>query len=185
VLLDRDGTVNEEVCYLSRPEQLRLIGRAAEAIGLLNRAGCKVVIFTNQAGVARGMFDERQLGAVHASLRAMLAEHGARLDAIYYCPHHPEHGVGRYKVECSCRKPKPGMLRQAARDHQLDLARSFVVGDKTIDVEAGQAAGCRTVLVRTGYGAEAEKSIDRLPGPPTLIADDLWQAAQWILQQSR
>jgi D-glycero-D-manno-heptose 1,7-bisphosphate phosphatase len=153
VFLDRDGTIIDEVNYLSRVEQVRLLPGAAGAIRRWNAAGVRVVVVTNQAGVARGMFPEVRVGEVHAHLSAVLAAAGARVDAYYYCPHHATAGVGEYRVACDCRKPRPGMLLAAARDLGLDLSRSWMVGDKPCDLEAGAAAGCRTVLVRTGYGA--------------------------------
>ena len=174
VFLDRDGTIIEEVNYLSSPEQVRVFPGAADAIRRWNEAGVKVVVVTNQAGVARGYFPESRVAEVHAHLSAVLAESGARVDAYYHCPHHPTHGVGEFRIACTCRKPSPGMLLAAAKDHAIDLSRSWMVGDKLCDVKAGAAAGCRTVLVRTGYGAEVARqpltaTELRLAG----IADDL------------
>jgi D-glycero-D-manno-heptose 1,7-bisphosphate phosphatase len=184
VFFDRDGTLNAEVCYLSSPEQFQLIGQAADAIRELKLAGFRVVVFTNQAGIARGYFTEQQLAAVHDHMRRVLAQSGASLDGVYYCPHHPEHGIGPWKTHCECRKPKPGMLRQAASELQIDLAQSFVVGDKVLDLEAGHAVGARTVLVRTGYGQQSECTLPEHPSvQPEFIADDAWQAAQWILNR--
>jgi D-glycero-D-manno-heptose 1,7-bisphosphate phosphatase len=152
VFLDRDGTLIEEVHYLAAPEQVRLLPGAADAVRQLNAAGALVVVVTNQAGVARGYFPERRVVEVHERLTALLAEHGARIDGYFYCPHHPTEGVGAYRVACACRKPKPGMLLTAARELDIDLARSWMIGDKPGDAEAGSAAGCRTILVRTGHG---------------------------------
>ena len=154
VFLDRDGTLIEEVYYLSAPEQVRLIPGATDAVRRLNDAGVLVVVVTNQAGVARGYFPESRVGAVHAHLSALLAERGARIDAFAYCPHHPTEGVGAYRIVCECRKPKPGLLLTAARDLGIDLSRSWMIGDKPCDAEAGKAAGCRSILVRTGHGRE-------------------------------
>jgi D-glycero-D-manno-heptose 1,7-bisphosphate phosphatase len=152
VFLDRDGTIIEEIHYLARPDQVRLIPGAAAAVRFLNESGVKVVVVTNQAGVARGYFPEERVGEVHAHLSDLLAAEGATVDAYYHCPHHPD-GHGAYRTECRCRKPNPGMLHAAAADLGLDLARSWVVGDNVSDLGAGAAAGCRTVLVRTGHGA--------------------------------
>jgi D-glycero-D-manno-heptose 1,7-bisphosphate phosphatase len=182
VFLDRDGTINEEVNYLSRPEQLRLIAGAAEAIKRLKQAGLKVVIVTNQAGVARGYFSEPALQLIHLELKKMLRAQDAHLDAIYYCPHHPTAGIGVYKIDCNCRKPKPGLLERAARELNLDLRQSFVVGDKPADLIAGGAVGCRTILVRTGYGLESEKELAGGDFQPDHVADDLLEASRWILQ---
>ena len=178
--LDRDGTLIEEVHYLSEPSQVRLIPGAAEAVRVLNSAGMLVVIVTNQAGVARGYFPESRGAEVHDRLSALLAAHGARIDAYYHCPHHPTEGVGEYRVECDCRKPRPGLLLRGARELDIDLARSWMVGDKLSDAEAGAAAGCRTVLVRTGHGDELPTA---LPHPDLNLAgvvSDLTEAiALW------
>ena len=188
VFLDRDGTINEEVHYLSEPGQFRLLDGAAEAIRLLNRAGFKVVVFTNQSGIARGYFSEKRLQEIHALMVELLRARQAHLDAIYWCPHHPTAGRGVYKTACQCRKPRPGMLKKAARELEIDLGRSFTVGDKISDLEAGRAAGCRNILVRTGYGltAFAEHSGgEKEPFRPDHIADDILAAAHWILRRSR
>jgi len=184
VFLDRDGTINEEVNYLSHPEQLRLIAGAAEAIQSLNQAGFKVVVVTNQAGVARGYFSEQTVREIHAVLEKMLGAHEARVDAIYFCPHHPAAGIGVYRQDCNCRKPKPGMLEKAAAELNIDLRESFVVGDKISDLEAGLAVGCRNILVHTGYGQESENEFSGAAWQPEYVADDLLEAARWILKQS-
>jgi len=185
VFLDRDGAINEEVEYLTRADQLKLIGGAAEAIRLLNKAGFKIVVITNQSAIARGYLKEEDLPAIHAEMEKMLRKGKARVDAIYYCPHHPTLGIGPYKTDCPCRKPKPGMLQQAAADLGLDLQSSFVIGDKMSDLGAGEAAGCRKILVRTGYGAEMEQRLQNYPFRPDYIADDLLEAAKWILSQGK
>ena len=154
VFLDRDGVIVEEVGYLAHPDQLVLIPGAADAIGRLNRAGLAVVVVTNQAGVARGLYPESRVEEVHRRLSAMLAEAGAHIDRYYYCPHHPHEGRGEYRMACSCRKPEPGMILRAATELRLDIARSFLVGDKLSDLEAGMRAGCQPMLVLTGYGLE-------------------------------
>lgn len=178
VFLDRDGTIIREADYLRSPSQVRLLPRAGAAIRRLNEAGFVVVVTTNQSGVARGMLTEQDLEEIHLVLRERLARRGARLDGIYYCPHHPEVGRKPYKLRCRCRKPAPGMLQRAARELDLDLSASHAVGDSARDVEAGRRAGCRTVLVRTGYG----KSADTLALKPDFVAKDLAQAVDWILQ---
>jgi D-glycero-D-manno-heptose 1,7-bisphosphate phosphatase len=165
VFLDRDGTIIEEVYYLACPSQVRLLPGAAEAIRDLNHAGFMVIVVTNQAGVARGYFPESRVAEVHSYLAARLADAGAKVDAFYYCPHHERDGIGGYRIACDCRKPRPGMLLRAAREHQLDLAESWMIGDKPSDVSAGSAAGCRSILVRTGYGASSAGLMDRFqPG---------------------
>jgi D-glycero-D-manno-heptose 1,7-bisphosphate phosphatase len=181
--LDRDGVVVDDVGYLSDPADLRFLGDAAQAIRRLNVAGVPAVLITNQAGIARGFLDESRLADIHARLEAMLAERGARIDGIYYCPHHPTAGRGEYRVECDCRKPNPGMLRAAAADLDLDLAGSFFVGDKLSDLGAGHHAGCRTILVRTGYGREIEDAAIAASGyRPAFTARDISDAVDFCLR---
>ena len=183
VFLDRDGTLLEEAGYLDRIERLVFFPYGIDAVRLFNRAGFAVVIITNQSGVGRGMYEEAFVGRVHEVMRERMAAGGARIDAFYYCPHHPTAEIERYRRDCDCRKPGAGMLRQAAADLGLDLARSFTVGDKWTDVQAGTAAGARGILVRTGYGRSSELS----PRPgvePAAIVDDLVSAAAWIFRQA-
>ena len=168
VFLDRDGTINVEKDYLYRVEDFEFIPGAPQAIRLLNEAGFLVVVVTNQSGVARGYYTEEDVDILHRHISAELAKVGSRVDAWYYCPHHPS-GRGSYSLPCHCRKPLPGMLREAALRHGIDLAASVMIGDKLADVEAGLAAGCRTVLVRTGYGAAEEAHVP----PGTVVCDDL------------
>jgi D-glycero-D-manno-heptose 1,7-bisphosphate phosphatase len=172
VFLDRDGTLIEEVNYLATPEQVLLLPGAADAVRRLNDAGVLVVVVTNQAGVARGYFPESRVGAVHAHISALLAECGARIDAFYHCPHHPTAGVGAYRVVCECRKPKPGLLLTAARELDIDLSRSWMIGDKPCDAEAGIAAGCRAILVRTGHGRELPAEVNAVEDIAAAI--ELW-----------
>jgi D-glycero-D-manno-heptose 1,7-bisphosphate phosphatase len=181
VFLDRDGVVIEEVHYLSSPSQVRLLGGAAKAIARLNRLAIPVVVVTNQAGVAHGYFPESRIDEVHARLNALLAEHGARVDCYEYCPHHPDAAMAEYRVVCECRKPAPGMLLRAAAACGLDLPRSWLVGDKLSDLEAGLRAGCRVVLVRTGYGRQTEASLDQLAPARVPVAADLAEAVDKCL----
>lgn len=207
VFLDRDGTINREVHHLNRVEDFELLDGAAQAIRLLNEAGVRVVVVTNQAAVGRGLLSERGLNDIHASMEQQLHEHGAHVDSIYSCPHHPTAGIGVYGVECTCRKPRPGSLERAARELGLDLERSFIVGDKQSDLDAGASVGCKTVLVRTGYGREVEEqfehsttteshdavsaSSNKTAVKPARndgrladhIANNLLEAAQWILAE--
>ena len=183
VFLDRDGTLLEEAGYLDRLERLLFFPFAIDAVRLLNRGGFAVVIITNQSGVGRGMYEEDFVLRAHEVVDQRVKAGGGRIDGYYYCPHHPSAEVERYRRDCSCRKPGPGMLQQAAKELDLDLARSFAVGDKWTDVQAGVAAGARGILVRTGYGRSSETSPKR-PIVPELIADDLIAAASWILRQA-
>ena len=154
VFLDRDGTINEEVEYLKSPADIHLLSGAAEAIKEINQLGLKVIITTNQSAVARGLLTEDQLSLIHSSLIAQLNKQGSRIDAIYYCPHYPDTGNPPYRIECDCRKPKTGMITRAAREHDLDLKKSFIVGDKLTDIQTGINAGMTSILVLTGYGKE-------------------------------
>jgi len=185
VFLDRDGTVNEEVGYLRNVADLRLISGASTAIKLLNDSGIKVVLVTNQSGIARGYLSESMLNKIHTQLEQMLRKDGARLDAIYYCPHHPSAGNSSYTKECDCRKPGTGLIDKAARDLKIDVKQSFVVGDKWSDVELGQRAGAHSILVRTGYGATDEERIrPRHLLEPDFIAHSISEAVDWIIRQS-
>lgn len=152
IFLDRDGTLNEEVHYLHRPEELRILPTVIEAVRLWNEAGFRVVVVTNQAGVARGYYQEADVERLHQYMNRLMTEKGAHIDQFYYCPHHPEHGVGLYKVQCHCRKPDIGMFEQAEQEEAVDKARSYMIGDKWIDIEAGFRFGVNTALVGTGYG---------------------------------
>jgi len=158
VFLDRDGTLNVEKEYLYQPEEFEFTPGAIEAVRLLNRAGYPVVVVTNQSGVARGYYGEQEVVKLHQHIDAVLRAEGAHIDAWYYCPHHPA-GNPPYNLLCGCRKPLPGMLQQAAADLGLDLSRSWMVGDKLADIEAGLSAGCKPVLVLTGYGAETREML--------------------------
>jgi D-glycero-D-manno-heptose 1,7-bisphosphate phosphatase len=179
VFLDRDGTLIEEVGYLDRIERIRLFPYSIDAVRLLNRAGFVVIVVTNQAGIARGFFDEAFVEKTHRYLVGELAPGGAHVEAFYFCPHHPEGKLDIYRRVCDCRKPRPGLLRRAAAEHDLDLARSVVVGDRAHDIAAGTAAGAQGVLVRTGYGDRDEK----LAHGAAAVAGTLMGAVSWILQQ--
>ncbi len=184
VFLDRDGTVIEEVGYLNRLDRVTFFPWSVDAIRVLNEAGLLVVVVTNQAGVARGYFDEALVRDTHALIDRRLAAGRARVDAYYYCPHHPQGVVESLRQACECRKPKPGMIHQAARDLGIDVAGSFVVGDRWLDVEMGRAAGTQAVLVRTGYGRNEEgRPEDQVRAD--YVADNLMDAASWILRRLR
>jgi len=182
VFLDRDGTLNEEAGYLNHPDRLKLTAGAPEAVALLNRHGLKTIVVSNQSGVARAYFPEELLVRIHEKLLALLAERGARLDAIFYCPHHPDAGDPPYRQDCECRKPKLGMIRRAEREFSVDPRRSYVVGDKLSDVQFGKNAGCKTIMVLTGYGkGEWEYNRGKLDGEPDYVASDILDAARWIV----
>ena len=175
IFLDRDGTINEEVGYLDSLEKLVIFPWSFEAVRLINASGMKAVVISNQSGVARGYFGEEFVQVVHGKMQQEMNRYGARIDAFYFCPHHPE-GLGVYKQNCTCRKPGTGMLMQASKMHDIDLVRSFVVGDMLKDVEAGRRAGARGILVRTGYGK------DVLTNQADFIAENLLDAVNWILK---
>ena len=179
VFLDRDGTIAEEVGYLDHISRFRMFPSAAQAIHRLNAAKLPVIVITNQSGVARGYFPESLITAVHELMTTQLAKEGAHVDALYYCPHKEDDA-------CACRKPKPGMLERAAREHRLDLRRSFVVGDRYGDIELAHGIGARAILVRTGYGAgEMQGHSAKWPAPPDYVAENLAEAADWILRQPK
>ena len=181
VFLDRDGTLIEEVGYLDRKERVELYPWTIDAIRALNRASFHVVLITNQSGVARGFFTEAVVEDVHQHLAALLESGGARVDAYYYCPHHPDGKVEQYAVRCDCRKPARGLVDRAVRELGVDPARSFVVGDRWLDIELARAVGARGVLVRTGYGL-TEEARPREPRAADAIVDNLIAAASWILR---
>jgi D-glycero-D-manno-heptose 1,7-bisphosphate phosphatase len=173
VFIDRDGTINEEKEYLYRTDDFVFIPGAVQAIRMLNEAGFLVVVVTNQSGVARGYYSEEDVHQLHRYVSAQLEQCGARVDAWYYCPHHPA-GRGSYALPCRCRKPLPGMLLEAAGRFAIDLESSIMIGDKLIDIQAGAVAGCRSILVRTGYGYEEELSCQS----SVEVYDDLLAAAE-------
>lgn len=179
VFLDRDGTLNVEKDYLYRPEDFVFIDGAPEAVRRLQQAGFKVIVVTNQSGVARGYFGPDAVEGLHRHIQELLAAYETQIDAFYYCPHHPQYGNEAFRLDCDCRKGKPGMLLQAAREHALDLAGSYMVGDKAADIEAGVRAGCRTILVETGYGV-MEFAAARQWHP--LRASDLSAAVDLVLR---
>lgn len=184
VFLDRDGTVNEQMGYINHISRFHLLPNAAKAIKLLNDQDVPVIIVSNQSGLARGYFPKELLVEVHEKMNVLLNQEGASIDGLYYCPHHPEAKEEEFRQACSCRKPKTGMLKQAAEELNLDLAKSFLVGDRWSDIKCAQGAGCTPVLVLTGYGRGDQKYI----GPtqdiqPSFVAEDLLQAAEWIIKQ--
>ncbi len=182
VFLDRDGTVNEEKNYLYRIEDFQFLPGAVEAIAQFNRAGFAVLVVTNQSGVARGYYSLAEVAALHEHLSRRLAAAGARVDGFYVCPHHPAAGQGDYQRLCSCRKGEPGLLLQAARERGLDLSRSYMIGDKESDIEAGERAGCTPLLVLTGYGRTTAQSVT--PQRARRFAD-LKEAAEHVCALAR
>ena len=181
VFLDRDGTIIREAEYLADPDGAELLAGAAEGIRALKDAGFVILVLSNQSGVARGYFTETDVRAVNERVAELLAEAGAGVDGMYFCPHHPRGAVAAFTRDCACRKPARGMLDAAAADHGLDLAGSWVVGDKASDVLLGRRHGLGSILVRTGYGA-ATAARGFTPGEaPDFVVADLMEAAAAIL----
>jgi len=186
VFLDRDGCVNVEDDHIREIAQFRLYPDSLDAIKKLNAAGFLVVVITNQSGVARGYMTEELVQRTHAILLEWAAEADARIDGIYYCPHHPEGSVERYSIYCKCRKPAPGMVLRAADELGIDLARSFVVGDKISDIRLGPAVGARAALVTTGFGAgQLEMIKSGEAAMPDHVAVGIGAAVDWILTQAK
>jgi D-glycero-D-manno-heptose 1,7-bisphosphate phosphatase len=184
--MDRDGCLTEEVGYVNHASRIRLLPRTAEAVRRLNAAGVPAVMVTNQAGIARGYFSEDVLRAAHQALERQLADGGARLDGLYACTHHPTEGAPPYRADCDCRKPRPGLLLRAARELDLDLTASVMVGDRISDVAVGQSVGAAGVLVLTGYGrGEWEHQRAGWTVKPDHVADDLADAVDWTLGRLR
>lgn len=183
VFLDRDGTINIEAGYIHELHNLNLIPGAARTIAGLNQLGVPVILVTNQSGPARGYYPESWVHALHERLVSLLAAEGAHLDALYYCPHLPDGTVPEYTQDCHCRKPEPGMLEQAAREHDLDLARSYMIGDKATDVEVGQRVNAKTILLTSGYGQQVLDGTYQHRVTPDHVFDSLEQAWDGVLER--
>ncbi len=183
VFLDRDGTINEQMGYINHISRFQMLPGAAAAIRRLNNKKIPVIVVTNQSGLARGYFPEQLLTAVHEKMHRQLAEEGAHVDGVYICPHHPEAKEERFRLDCSCRKPKTGLLEKAAQELNIDLGASFMVGDRWSDLCCGVKAGATPVLVLTGYGRGDLQYIGPLQQvQPAYVADDLSNAVSWILE---
>ncbi len=186
VFLDRDGVLVEDVDLLTKPSQIRLFERAPSAIKHLKRAGFKVIVVSNQTIVARGLATEEDVGRIHDRIQQLLSEaNGSHIDAFYFCPHHPNATLPAYQIECNCRKPRPGMLIQAAREHAIDLRKSYMIGDRITDIIAGMRAGCKTILAQTGaHLQEPIETIERidLSVQPDFVCQDLAEAVDRILE---
>ena len=182
VFLDKDGTLVENLPYNADPSRMRLVERAGAALRLLHEAGFAFVVVSNQSGIARGFFTEESMRPLSQRLEEMLAAEGVPLTAFYYCPHHPDGSVPEYSLHCTCRKPAPGLLWLAAETHGLSLRESWLIGDILDDVEAGNRAGCRTVLLDNGGETEWALTPLRRPGH---LAADLYEAAWTVLAHER
>ena len=185
VFMDRDGTISEEVGYINHPSRFLIFPYAADAIRLLNESGWLAIVVTNQAGVARGYFSEEMIQAIHEQLKRDLGNAGARLDAIYYCAHHPSVGEPPYRFDCDCRKPKPGLILKAADEFDIDLAQSWMIGDRYSDIELARNAGVNSALVLSGYGrGEWEHQRAEWELQPDLVSEDLLGAVQTITEKA-
>lgn len=182
--LDRDGTIIEEVGYIGSPDGVQLIPGAVDAIKSFRKMGYAIVVVSNQSGVARGYMSEEDVKEVNARVLELFMGEGAMIDAIYYCPHHPDSDADRYRIDCDCRKPKPGMILRATDEFNIDLSKSVMIGDKYTDVLVGKNLDLFSVLLLTGFGRkEYEKIVaDRLNPIPDLVAADVLEAAKFIQQ---
>lgn len=177
IFLDRDGTLNEDAGYTHRVDELRLLDNVVEGLRLMAAMGFRLIVTTNQSGIARGYFTVQDMETFNRHLIEVLQSHSIPIEAVYYCPYHPTSGVGEFRRDSPDRKPGPGMILQAAQDHHIDVARSYTIGDKKSDILAGQAAGCSTILVRTGVGGSGEAEF---AAEPDYVARDLLDAAHFI-----
>jgi len=183
VFIDRDGTISEEVGYVNHPSRFRVFQYSSEAIKKLNDAGWLAILVTNQAGVARGYFSEDVITEVHNRLNKELAQQNARLDAIYYCAHHPSVGEPPYRLDCDCRKPKDGLIKRAAGDFDIDLPGSWMIGDRYSDIELAHNAGLRSAFVLSGYGrGEWEYQRSSWVLQPELVSENLLEAVNSIVR---
>ena len=183
IFLDRDGTINEEMGYINHIDRFKIFPFVAESIKIFRKNGFKTIVVTNQSGVARGYFTEELLNKVHTKLANFLEENGTKLDGIYYCPHHPSEGTGRYKLECNCRKPKTGLIEIAAQEHDIDLKKSYMIGDRYKDMKFAQNLNIKSGFVLTGYGkGEYEHQKQTWSYMPDIIAKNLKEMAQKITE---
>ena len=184
IFLDRDGTISEEVGYVDMVEKFSIYTFSSKAIKKLNDLGIKVIVVTNQAGIAKGLYTEETLHSIHEKMREILKKEGARIDAVYYCPHHPEGKIVSYRLDCDCRKPKNGLLLKASRELNLNLKDCFIVGDKIRDIKAGSSLGIKSILVLTGYGKEDLETINSNDSEkPDFVTENLLEASEIICNE--
>ena len=181
VFLDRDGVIIEEIGHLRRMSEVELIPGSADAIKMLNDRSIPVIVVTNQSVIARGICSEEEVKEIHAYLSSLLMGHGAKVNRFLVCPHHPTFGTKAYRILCDCRKPNPGLLLRAAQECDLDLDRSYMIGDKETDIMSGYRAGCKTILTTTGYGNYSRDNWEDSSLVPDLITKDLYEAIKSIL----
>ena len=182
VFLDRDGTISVEIGYIDNVELFKLYPESVEALASLKAMGYKLVVISNQSGVAQGFFPESRVRMIHDKMVSLLKENGVVLDGVYYCPHLPNGKIPEYAKECECRKPNIGMIKRAEKELKIDLRHSLLIGDKLSDIACGRNAGLKTILVRTGYGKETEQQLRGLSEAekPEVIVETLREAVEWI-----
>jgi D-glycero-D-manno-heptose 1,7-bisphosphate phosphatase len=186
VFIDRDGTVNEQLGYINHLSRFVILPGVSEAVRLLNKNNWWAIIVTNQGGVARGYYPMELVDEIHAFLKSSLKEQGAVVDGIFFCPHHPAGVVKEYSSECDCRKPRTGLIDKACEAFHIDMANSYVVGDRHVDIELASRLNLKGVLVKTGYGlGEMEYIIPENPLKPHHVAEDLLDAVKWILNEEK
>ncbi len=184
VFIDRDGTICEELGYINHPSRLLIYPWSYDAVQQINQSGLKAIVVTNQSGVGRGYFEEDLVATINEKMCTEMAARGARLDAVYYCPHHPEAIMEAYRQDCLCRKPKPGMALRAAEAFNLDLSACYVIGDRYGDIQLAHNIGARSVFLLCGYGrGEYEYRRHTWKTPPDHVAENLLDGVQWILSQ--
>lgn len=184
IFLDRDGTINKEDGYITKPDQLKLYDGTLTALKMLDEIGYRIVIVSNQAGVGRGLLTEAKLQEINAALLGTLKGHGIEIEKLYYCPHHPDASVPEYKKDCECRKPKTGMIMRARTELDVQVQGAYMIGDKLTDIELAHNFGGRGILLLTGYGTKERGHLAGKPYAPVYIAKDIIDAVNWIRNQS-
>lgn len=184
VFIDRDGTVNEQMGYINHPDRFIILPHVAEAFRVLNKNEFLAIIVSNQSGVARGYFPIELVEHIHALMKESLMREGASVDGIFFCPHYPKGNVREYSIECECRKPKTGLIKKACEHFDIDLSRSYVIGDHYTDMELAERAALKGILVKTGYGKGViEYNLPEMKFTPSYIAEDLLDAVKWIMKK--
>lgn len=184
IFIDRDGTINEQMGYVNHTSRFVMLPRVPEAFRMVNQAGFLAIIVSNQSGVARGYFPIELIYSINSMMKESVGKQGGHIDGIYFCPHYPKGSVQEYAMECDCRKPRTGLIERACRDFEIDLMRSYMVGDHYTDMELAERLDIKGILVRTGYGAGViEYNLPGMANKPSYIADDLLDAVKWIIER--
>jgi D-glycero-D-manno-heptose 1,7-bisphosphate phosphatase len=182
VFLDKDGTLIPDIPYNADPDKVSLSKNAVEGLRMLQDAGFELIVVTNQTGIAHGLFHHKELWKIEKKIVSLFQDHGLKLSGFYYCPHDPNAKLEAYRINCKCKKPKPGMLLNAAEEHQLNLKWSWMIGDILHDIEAGNRAGCKSVLINNGNETEWKMSALRTPD---VMTSDINHAAKYILEMTQ